>query len=131
MLEHQPTNLRDAVAILRRLLRPDELEVVKNSKPDDLARFHFNHGEYIRNLWVHRGGSPVTERIEEAGGEVGQGNEFSQLVMEALWHDLNGRPFDISNCEHYRRILRRADAELAGELWTDCCAERNRCSDEQ
>jgi hypothetical protein len=130
MLEQQPDNLRDAVAILRRLLRPDELDVVRQSKPADLARFHFNHGEYIRNLWVHRGGSPVTERIREAGGEVGQGIEFSQLVLEALWHDLNDRPFDLVHCEHYRRIARAADAELAAELWTNCCAERKRLSDE-
>jgi hypothetical protein len=124
MLEDQPSNLRDAVAILRRLLRPDELEVVKNAKPCDLARFHFNHGEYIRNLWVHRGGSPVTDRIAQAGGDVGQGNEFSQLVMEALWHDLNNESFDLTRCEHYRRIVHSDDAQLAAELWTDCCEQR-------
>jgi hypothetical protein len=104
--------------MLRELLRPDELQVIKQSRLSDLARFHFNHGEYIRNLWVHRGGSPVTRRINEAGGQVGQGNEFSQLVIEALWHDLNDRPYQMERSEHFQRMVHAGAAELARELWT-------------
>jgi hypothetical protein len=118
MIEQQPRTIRDAVSILQRLLRPDELDVIKHSKKPDLARFHFNHGEYIRNLWVHRGGSPLTSRINAAGGCVGTGDDFSQLVLEALWHDLNGQPFVIGNSEHYKRIVQNERcAELAEELW--------------
>jgi hypothetical protein len=118
MLEQQPQSIRDTVTILRRLLRPDELNVIKNSKRSELARFHFNHGEYIRNLWVHRGGSPVTQRINAAGGNVGQGNEFSQLVIEALWHELNNKPYDIQSSEHFKRIVPVGAAALARELWS-------------
>ena len=118
MLEHQPRNIRETVTLLRRLLRPDELEVIRTARREDLARFHFNHGEYIRNLWVHHGGSPVTQRIAAAGGHVGQGNEFSQLVMEALWHDLNSKPFDIRHSEHFNRIVDCCQEEVAEELWT-------------
>jgi hypothetical protein len=117
MLEHQPRNIRDTVTLLRRLLRPDELAVIKSARQSELARFHFNHGEYIRNLWVHRGGSPVTERIKAAGGEVGQGNEFSQLVIEALWHDLNNKPYDIRKSEHFNRMVQCCQDSLAEELW--------------
>jgi hypothetical protein len=119
MVEEQPRTLRDAVDILQRLLRPDELDVIKHSNTTDLARFHFNHGEYIRNLWVHRGGSPLTSKINEAGGCVGGGDDFSQLVLEALWHDLNARPFRINESEHYKRIAQnKCCAHLAEELWT-------------
>ncbi|HEX6066528.1 MAG TPA: DUF6794 domain-containing protein [Longimicrobiales bacterium] len=118
MLEDQPRTIRDAVTLLKRLLREDELEVIRNTKRSDLARFHFNHGDYIRNLWVHRGGSPVTQRINAAGGDVGQGNEFSQLVIEALWHDLNNRPFDLGSSEHFNRIVQADRESLAEELWS-------------
>lgn len=118
MIEQQPSTVRDAVSILQRLLRHDELEVIRQSRKIDLARFHFNHGEYIRNLWVHRGGSPLTSRIKEAGGCVGTGDDFSQLVIEALWHDLNGLPFEIQKSEHYLRIADKGcAAHLADELW--------------
>ncbi len=119
MLEHQPRTIRDTVFLLKRLLRDDELEVIKNTKRSDLARFHFNHGDYIRNLWVHRGGSPVTQRINAAGGHVGQGDEFSQLVIEALWHDLNDRPFDIRGSAHFNRIVDDPAESLADELWSN------------
>ena len=119
MIEQQPRIIRDAVAILQRLLRSEELDVIRHSKKADLARFHFNHGEYIRNLWVHRGGSPLTTRINEAGGCVGTGDDFSQLVLEALWHDLNGRQFEMADSEYYKRIAQGAGCEqLAEELWT-------------
>jgi hypothetical protein len=117
MLEQQPRTIRDAVTILQRLLRTDELEVIKHSSRTDLARFHFNHGEYIRNLWVHRGGSPLTCRINEAGGCVGTGDDFSQLVLEALWHELNGRSFTVVESEHYKRIVHSQCEKLAAELW--------------
>jgi hypothetical protein len=118
MIEQPPSTVRDAVSLLQRLLRSDELEVVRQSKKTDLARFHFNHGEYIRNLWVHRGGSPLTSRINEAGGCVGSGDDFSQLVIEALWHELNTLPFDIRTSEHFQRIADKGCcAHLAEELW--------------
>lgn len=117
MSQLQPKSLRDAVMLLKRLLRSDELAVIKNSKQSELARFHFNHGEYIRNLWVHRGGSPVTQSITAAGGSVGQGDEFSQLVIEALWHDLNNHPFDIRKSVHFNRIAHGSVDTLAAELW--------------
>jgi hypothetical protein len=117
VLEQKPCNVRDAICILRRLLRPEELEVVKHSRKCDLARFHFNHGEYIRNLWVHRGGSPLTRRIMAAGGSVGNGDDFSQLIMEALWHDLNDEPYQLEASAHYQRIMQTGNSVLAGELW--------------
>ncbi len=117
MIQQKPSTIRDTVNLLRQLLRPDELDVIKQSKACDLARFHFNHGEYIRNLWVHRGGSPVTQRINAAGGIVGQGNEFSQLVIEALWHDLNGQPYQLSQSEHFQRMVYAGGDDLANELW--------------
>jgi hypothetical protein len=117
MFNEKPRTIRETVALLRQLLRDDELEVIRQSKQCDLARFHFNHGEYIRNLWVHRGGSPVTHRIAAAGGDVGQGNEFSQLVIEALWHDLNDRPYEIARSEHFQRMVHANADDLAQELW--------------
>jgi hypothetical protein len=118
MIDHKPATLCEAVAMMRRLLRPEELEVVRRSKVEDLARFHFNHGEFVRNLWVHRGGSPLTDRISEAGGEVANGDDFSQLVLEALWHDLNDRPYDVSSSPHLQRMLHSCcDRRFAAELW--------------
>jgi hypothetical protein len=117
MFTEKPKTIRETVVLLRKLLRDDELEVIRQSSQSDLARFHFNHGEYIRNLWVHRGGSPVTQRIAAAGGEVGQGNEFSQLVIEALWHDLNDRPYELAQSEHFQRMIHADAQDLAQELW--------------
>lgn len=118
MINHKPATLSEAVAMLRELLRPEELEVVRRSKREDLARFHFNHGEFVRNLWVHRGGSPLTRRICDAGGTVANGDDFSQLVLEALWHELNDMPYDVARSSHLLRMLHECcDQRIAAELW--------------
>jgi hypothetical protein len=118
MIDHKPATLSEAVDMLRQLLFPEELDVLKNSKVEDLARFHFNHGEFIRNLWVHRGGSPLTRRICEAGGIVANGDDLSQLVLEALWHDLNDQPYDVTRSSHLQRMLNECcDQHFAAELW--------------
>ena len=118
MTQSKPSSLSDAVEQLHTLLRPEELEAVRRSKREDLARFYFNHCEYVRNLWVHRGGSPLTQRITAAGGTIGDGGEFSLLVLEALWYDLNNLTYDVGSSEHYQKILDvRGNRQLAREIW--------------
>lgn len=110
----KPETIPDAVRALRKLLPSEQLEVIRRSTVEDLVRFHFNLGAYIRNLWVHRDGSPLTSRIRALGGKVGHGDEVSNLIIEALWHDLNGREFDIRRSSHFGRIM--SDGEAAPQL---------------
>jgi hypothetical protein len=105
----KPATIPEAVRALRKLLPAEQLDVIRRSSLDDLIRFHFNLGSYIRNLWVHRDGSPLATRIRAAGGQVGEGDELSRLIIEALWHDLNGRAFDLQSSSHFQHI-RQDDA---------------------
>jgi uncharacterized protein DUF6794 len=113
-----PGTLREAVEALRALLPPKQLDVIKRSTEGDLIRFNFNLGSYIRNLWVYRGGSPLTRSIQSAGGRVGAGEEFSNLIIEALWHELNGSKFDVRRSTHFQMLLESADraASVAAAL---------------
>lgn len=100
----KPTTLADAIHALKALLPAEQLETVRRSSAEDLIRFHFNLGSYIRNLWVHRNGSPLTARIRARGGKVAGGDALSNLIIEALWHDLNGTPFDLHESSNFRAI---------------------------
>jgi hypothetical protein len=106
----KPATIPEAIGALRRLLPAEQLEVIRRSSGEDLIRFHFNLGSYIRNLWVHRDGSPLAARIRATGGQVGDGDELSRLIIEALWHDLNGRDFDLRGSSHFQHILQDNDA---------------------
>ena len=100
----KPTTLADAVHALKILLPPEQLDVVRRSSAEDLIRFHFNLGAYIRNLWVYRHGSPLTARIRARGGRVAEGDALSNLILEALWHDLNGRELDLHTSENFKAL---------------------------
>ena len=121
MTHKKPHNIPDALRALKALLPAEQLAVIRRSTEDDLIRFHFNLGSYIRNLWVHRDGSPLTRRIRGAGGRVGDGDDVSNLVIEALWHDLNQTQFDIRESSHLARIAPNEDAaeKLADVLMSD------------
>lgn len=100
----KPTTLQDAVTALKALLPPQQLDTVRVSSVEDLIRFHFNLGSYIRNLWVHRNGSPLTARIRARGGKVAEGDALSNLIIEALWHDLNGTLLDLHDSANFKAI---------------------------
>lgn len=106
----KPATIPEAVRALRKLLPAEQLDVIRRSSVEDLIRFHFNLGSYIRNLWVHRDGSPLVTRIRATGGQVGDGDELSRLIIEALWHDLNDRDFDLRSSSHFKHILQDDDA---------------------
>lgn len=109
----KPATIPEAVRALRELLPAEQLEVIRRSSADDLIRFHFNLGSYIRNLWVHRDGSPLAARIRANGGQVGEGDELSRLIIEALWHDLTGRDFNLLGSLHFQHILQDDDGAPA------------------
>ena len=117
----KPRTVPDAVRALHVLLPPGQLDVIRRSAPNDLVRFHFNLGAYIRNLWVHDDGSPLIARAHAHGGHIGDGDELSNLIIEALWHDLNGVAFDILTSAHFRLLLESAEQEsqLATALMMD------------
>ena len=100
----KPTTLADAVAALKILLPPEQLDVVRRSSAGDLIRFHFNLGAYVRNLWIYRHGSPLTSRIRARGGHIADGDALSNLIIEALWHDLNATSFDLTASPNFRAI---------------------------
>ena len=106
---------------LRVLLPDHQLDVIRRSSPADLIRFHFNLGAYIRNLWVHRDGSPLAARVRAAGARVAEGDELSRLIIEALWNELNDLPFDVMQSSHFVLLLNSDQnaAHLAALLMLD------------
>ena len=108
----KPRTVPEAVQALRVLLPDDQLAVIRRSAPDELIRFHFNLGSYIRNLWVHRDGSPLATRVRAAGGRVGEGDELSRLIIEALWCNLNAISFDVVHSAHFRLLLPSEESAL-------------------
>lgn len=104
MATEKPQTLAEAVHALKLLLPAQQLDTIRVSSETDLIRFHFNLGSYIRNLWVHRNGSPLTARIRARGGRLADGDALSGLIIEALWHDLNGTPFDLRTSVHFAAL---------------------------
>ena len=81
--EKCPTTLSDAVTYITERLSEDDKRVVRETKKQDLIRFHHGWGTGIRNgfgLW--RGNDKL---IQSACGKPCHPDDASMVIIEAVW----------------------------------------------
>jgi len=81
--EKWPTTLADAVAYITKGLSEDDKRLLRETKKEDLIKFHMGWGMGIRNgfgLW--RGNDKL---IESACGKGCHPDDASMVIIEAVW----------------------------------------------
>jgi hypothetical protein len=97
-----PRNLEESIALLERMLRPEELEAFRSTKESELARYHFSLGLRIRNGWGLWGGSPLARWFTGKG--IHHPDNMSSIILVQLWRHLNARPLGTGELlEEYRK----------------------------
>ena len=87
----KPSSLEEAVACIRAMFPESELRAwAAQSETEAQAQAHFNLGLWVRNNWVHGGGSPLAGSIRDAMWFI-HDDDISTMVIRALWENLNGR----------------------------------------
>ena len=85
-----PRTVEEAVDRLLSLMSEEDKQSLKNTPKKDLIRFHFGLGQYIRNefgLW--QGNTELLKSCEKESIFV-HPDEFSSIIIEALWKRLRG-----------------------------------------
>ena len=85
-----PRTVSDAVSIILSEMSEDDRRLIKNTKKDDLIRFHHGWGTGIRNefgLWCDN-----EKLIESACGKGCHPDDASMVIIEAVWEELQQRP---------------------------------------
>ena len=90
----------------------EDLEKVKNTKPEDLYQYHFGWGTGIRNhygMWKEK-----SELVLDICGEGCHPDDASMFVIRGVWNKLNG--YDIRSDEglKIRTIITVYDDEPEG-----------------
>lgn len=83
-----PRTKLEAIAMLRKVLSPEDLDRIRGMKPNDLIKLHHGFGTWLRNafgLWL--ADSPLRD---ELGG--GHPDSASTALIEAFWEDLQRDP---------------------------------------
>ncbi len=79
-----PKTVKEAVALILSEMSGRDKLIVRNTKKDDLIKFHLSWGSEIRNrcgLW--EGNDAL---IKDAG--VNHNDDASRVIMESVWEEL-------------------------------------------
>lgn len=86
-LPRQPKSKEEAVSVLKQKLSEEDLNKLGDSTRDNLVKYHFGLGTYIRNAFGIWGGNKALWD-DLTGGEPMHPDNLSGIIIEALWVDL-------------------------------------------
>lgn len=101
-----PATLTEAIAELRRSLRPEDLEEMRSAPEEAMAGYHLDLGMWIRNNWGLWSDGPLARHFNGLGIE--HPDDMSGIILTSLWRDLNERPLRIEEqVAFYREYWRQ------------------------
>lgn len=88
-----PKDLADCFVQLKKLLKPEEVERMRSGTEDDMNRYHFGLGMWIRNNWGLWGGSPLAKWFNARG--IKHPDDMSGIILDSFWRHLNDKPIKL------------------------------------
>lgn len=93
-----PKNLEECFLELNKLLKPKDIETIKNLKSkDELSLYHFGLGMWLRNNWGLWGGSRLQQYFFKKG--IDHPDNMSGVILSYYYDWLNGQHEDWKNFE--------------------------------
>ena len=88
-LDKVPTNLEEAVSLLKDALNEEERDIISEMT---VSKLHFTVGRFIRNEWSLWATENVLTKWFKKNYSVEHADDVSSIIIECLIADLNGRP---------------------------------------
>jgi hypothetical protein len=88
-----PKDMNDCFAELERMLDPNVIKEIKESHEEDLVRYHFGIGLWMRNNWGLWGGSRLQKYFLDLGFR--HPDDMSGVIIICFWRHLNGLPIGL------------------------------------
>ena len=92
--DYVPQNLYDALSHLKKLLKPEQIQEMKQGTEQDMIQYHFGLGMWMRNNWGLWGNSKLRKWFISLG--IHHPDDMSGIILNSLWRDLNDQPLHIS-----------------------------------
>lgn len=106
-----PTDLNDCFVQLKKLLKPEDINNMRNSTEDDMIMYHLGLGMWMRNNWGLWGGSRLARWFNAQG--IKHPDDMSGIILDSFWRHLNNKPIkldeQIKYYQDYWRKMRRSD----------------------
>ena len=105
-----PKDLDDCFAELKRIVPKDQIDKMKNGTEDDMSKYHFSLGMWLRNNWGLRKGSQLSKWFNEKG--IGHPDDMSGIILDSFWRHLNNKPIQLDEqIRYYRDYWNKLDGK--------------------
>ncbi len=94
-----PKDLEDCFTELKKLLKPEDVEKMKNGREEDMAGYHFGLGMWMRNNWGLWGDSRLTQWFNTQG--IKHPDDMSGIILDSFWRHLNQKPIKLEEQVKY------------------------------
>lgn len=108
-----PKDIDDCFIEMKRMLHPEFIKKIKESKEQDLVIHHMGLGMWIRNNWGLWSGSHLMKYFYTLGFR--HTDDISSAIIYSFWKHLNGLPIEIEKqgeaSKNYWRMQEPAELE--------------------
>ncbi len=91
--DYIPKDLYDSINHLKKLLKAEQVLDMKNGTEDDMIKYHFGLGMWMRNNWGLWAGSGLSDWFNSIG--IFHPDDMSGIILDSLWRDLNGEKLQL------------------------------------
>jgi hypothetical protein len=91
--QYIPKDLDDCFLQLKKILKPEELEKMKRGTEEDMGRYHFGLGMWMRNNWGLWKGGRLATWFNAKG--IHHPDDMSGIILDSYWRHLNSKPIEL------------------------------------
>ncbi len=88
-----PKDLDECFVELNKMLKPEDLEIVKNRTESNIGTMHHGLGRWLRNNWGLWAESSLAKWFNEKG--IHHADDMSGIILTSFWRDINSEPIEL------------------------------------
>lgn len=98
-----PENLGDCFTELEKMLPLDSIKQVKSGTENDMIKYHFGLGMWMRNTWGLWAKSRLARYFNNLG--IFHPDDMSAIILDSFWRYLNKRPIELEKqIQYYKKF---------------------------
>ncbi len=106
-----PRDLEDSLAELQRMLKPEDVQRMREGTEDDMVQYHLGLGTWLRNNWGLWRGSRLSEWFNARG--IHHAEDMSGIILDSFWRRLQGKDIDFEGQTKSYRAYWAQQKEIA------------------
>lgn len=111
---HIPVDLHGCFSALDTLLSLEDVAAIRSGTEEEMLRYHFSLGMWIRNNWGLWDGSQLAGWFHSLG--IHHPDDMSSIILDSYWRHLNDEPIQLkqqvkSYLDYWERLHREQGAE--------------------